>query len=330
MVASLWGLYRAQSKLTEVGESEGVRVRYFHGRGGTISRGAGPTGRFVRSIPAGSLAGDLRLTEQGETIAQKYANQNNAIYNLELLLAGTAVATLGRSSTPDERVLKDALEQLADSSRSLYRELLTGEGFVTFFSQATPIDVIEQSRIGSRPARRTGKRSLGDLRAIPWVFSWSQSRFFLSGWYGVGTALAKLRQNSPEQWRQLGEHLYGWAPLHYIISNAATSVMTADLSIMRLYASLVEDPDLRQRVMTRIEAELELSREMLEGLYGGTLAERRAHPARLLAKRQAPLSALHHRQVMLLRRWRKAPTEPALASLLLTVNAIAAGLRTTG
>lgn len=332
LIASLWGLYRAQARMAQVGQEEGVRIRFFHGRGGTISRGAGPTGRFIRALPKNTLGGDLRLTEQGETIAQKYANRISAAYHLELLQAGTAGASLGNRSGGDclGIYLEPILDSLADWSRQSYLQLTTGPGFLTFFSQATPIDVIEQTRIGSRPARRTGQRSLGDLRAIPWVFSWSQARFFLSGWYGVGSALQRLQESQPKAYQQVKEQFLQWAPIHYILSNAATSVMTADSGLMREYSQLVEDAEVRQRILALILNEYELTRRHLENLYGGALEHCRPEPARPLARRQRPLRLLHRRQIELLRQWRSSPSEEWLCQSLLVVNAIAAGLRTTG
>lgn len=333
LIASLWGLYRAQARMTDIAQEQGVRIRFFHGRGGTISRGAGPTGRFIRALPAGTLGGDLRLTEQGETIAQKYANQISAVYNLELLQAGTAAATLGKvvlEACPSSG-LEPILDRLAEWSRKNYSDLLNGPGFLTFFAQATPIDVIEQTRIGSRPARRSGKRTLTDLRAIPWVFSWSQARFFLSGWYGVGSALERLQQEQPEAYQLVREQFLRWPPIHYILSNAATSIMTADPSIMQEYAQLVEDEAVRAQMLNLILTEYRRTRQHLQNLYGGVLEDCRPDPARPLARRQQPLRLLHQRQIELLRRWRSTPdSEELLSKLLLVVNAIAAGLRTTG
>ncbi|GAB4110258.1 MAG: phosphoenolpyruvate carboxylase [Roseiflexaceae bacterium] len=338
MLASLWNLYRTEGRLAQVGSDHGIRIRFFHGRGGTISRGAGPSGRFIRALPPQALAGDLRMTEQGETIAQKYANRINAAYNLELLIAGVAGATLLGQRQPSSRhPLEAILDQLANTSRSAYVDLVQQPGFITFFGQATPIDVIEQSRIGSRPARRTGRRSLADLRAIPWVFSWSQARFYLSGWYGVGSALEHAAATDPTIIEQLAAQRLAWAPLHYIISNAATSIMTADPVVMAQYAELVDDPTIRQSIGSLIQAEFERTRRMLELLYGGPLEQVRIRPARLLQKREEGLRQLHERQISLLREWRAATqhgqsthAEQLLTSLLLSVNAIAAGLRTTG
>jgi phosphoenolpyruvate carboxylase len=338
ILASLWGLYRAQSRLAAVGDEHGVRIRFFHGRGGTISRGAGPTGRFIRALPGAALRGDLRMTEQGETIAQKYANRISAVYHLETLQAGVAGATLADLRSPaGAHPLEPVFAGLAEASRAEYVSLLADPGFMTFFSQATPIDVIEQSRIGSRPARRTGRRTIADLRAIPWVFSWSQARFYLSGWYGVGTALDGLRARDPEGFAAVvAEHLR-WAPLHYVLSNVATSVMTADPATMQRYADLVDDVEIRERLLGRILDEHDRTRRLLEVLYGGPLAEQRPRIGAMLDLRQQGLRELHGHQVALLRQWRSlvatdrtAEAQELLPSLLLTVNAIAGGLRTTG
>ncbi len=332
--SSLWGLYRAQEALTSVGQNHDIRVRFFHGRGGTISRGAGPTHRFINALPHASLHGDLRMTEQGETIAQKYANRLNAAYNLELLLATVTGATLRHQHHEKEsNPLESVMDQLAIKSREAYEELLHSDGFVTFFRQATPIDAIESSQIGSRPARRTGKQTLADLRAIPWVFSWGQARFYLSGWYGVGTALAWLLDEDEALFQAVREQNFTWSPLHYIISNAATSIATAEPEMMRAYASLVEDNALRERMMTLIEAEYTRTRQLLEKIYDGPLSDRRPNVNQMLTMRQPGLRVLHHQQINLLKQWRTgsdANKEEILPQLLLTVNAIASGLRTTG
>jgi phosphoenolpyruvate carboxylase len=334
IVSSLWNLYRTQDALADVGRDHGVRIRFFHGRGGTISRGAGPTHRFINALPHSSLGGDLRLTEQGETIAQKYANRLNAAYNLELLTAGTTGATCRhRHTEKEDHPLEPVLDTLAEKSRTAYEQLLQTDGFVSFFRQATPIDAIEASRIGSRPARRTGQQTLADLRAIPWVFSWSQARFYLSGWYGTGTALEWLRNEHPSTFETVKEQNFVWSPLHYVISNAATSLATADPEIMRAYADLVGDDALRTRVMEHIADEYERTRAMLEHVYAGPLAEQRPNVQHFLDLRQQGLRTLHHQQIDLLQEWRVDDgegNEDLLPTLLMTVNAIANGLGTTG
>lgn len=339
-VASLWSLYRAQAALSGVGRKHGVRVRFFHGRGGTIGRGAGPTHRFLRAFPPGAVQGDLRLTEQGETISQKYANQVTAAHHLELLLAGTFGATLadeaGRADAPE---LLDILDELAQTSFETYRGLVDAEGFPTFFGEATPIDAIEASRIGSRPARRSGRRTVADLRAIPWVFAWNQARFVLPGWYGLGSALVALRDRDPRRFDVLvrAKSEEGrWGPLHYLISNAATAWMTSSREIMERYAALVSDRELGERLFGRVLSEHARTQEALEAVYGGPLAERRPRIHAILNRRALALAPLHRHQIALLMRWRRRQADGSAAAgslvpeLLLSINAIASGLGATG
>ncbi len=335
--ASLWNLNRGQRNLTEVGKKYGVQIRYFHGRGGTVSRGAGPTHRFIESLPHQSLQSNLRLTEQGETIAQKYANLITCVYNLELLSAGTTSATIKQQAQETAaHPLDSILDKLADISCNYYENLLQAEGFIEFFAQATPIDVIEASRIGSRPARRTGKRTLADLRAIPWVFSWGQSRFFLSAWYGVGTALKHLQEDDPEAFAQVCEQAVAYPAIRYILTNASSAIALSNVTIMELYASLVAKPELRQTFMDKILTEYTLTRQMLEIIYGEPIEQRRPRIARMLESRQRKLTLLHQRQVELIKSWRNMEdkttpeAEQTLLDLLLLVNAIAGGLRATG
>jgi phosphoenolpyruvate carboxylase len=336
--ASLWGLHRAQASLVEVGEAASVRIRFFHGRGGTIGRGAGPTHRFIKAMPPGALRGDLRLTEQGESIAQKYGSRQTATYNLELLTAGLVRATaLDRVVAASPHPLEPTMDRLAEQSRERYMRLLGTDGFMTFFRQATPIDAIEESRIGSRPARRTGQATLADLRAIPWVFSWGQARFFLSGWYGVGSALTALFDDDPDALSAIRAHLIGWAPLHYILSNAATSITLSDEQMMREYGALVDDGSVRDRFLDLILRERELTVRALELAYDGPLAERRPNIQAMVDLRAQGLRRLHRQQIRLLREWRGQAVHDDSESvatlrirLLVTINAIASGLGATG
>lgn len=335
ILASQWGLQRAQSRLAKLGREAGVRVEFFHGRGGTISRGAGPTHRFLDALPHGSLTGGIRLTEQGETIAQKFGNFSTATYNLELLLAGVTATTLSHSSdTSTDEGLAPVFDQLAETSRKAYRALVEADGFLAFYRQATPIDALEHSRIGSRPSRRTGQASLADLRAIPWVFSWNQARYYLPGWYGAGSALAALDEG---QRALLRENLRTQPFLHYVITNVESSLASSDLDLMKAYAELVEDAGVRADVFGRIEAEWQLTRTMIESLRGGAMTTRRPRLAKTLGLRAEALRVLHRQQLRLLTKWRgliKAGDQPAadamLPDLLLSINAIASGLRTTG
>jgi len=336
--ASLWSLNQAQQKLTDVGQKNGVRIQYFHGRGGTISRGAGPTHRFIAGLPSGTVQGDMRLTEQGEMISQKYANPVTALYNLELLQAGTAFHTLGKDKGEGLRdSFQPIVNKLYDYSLESYQNLVHNDQFVTFFAQATPIDIIESSSIGSRPARRTGKRSFADLRAIPWVFSWSQARFFLTGWYGVGSALEKLRDEDPDAFTTLSKDAVNFMPFRYIITNASSAIALTDKDIMKKYASLVDDEELAKHYLDRIEEEFNRTKTMLELLYGHKLSERRPRMYRMIEFRSERLKPLHMLQIDQLKMWRELKKsgkddEAAghLTDMLLVLNAIASGLGTTG
>jgi len=334
ILASQWNLLHAERRLAQVARDRNMRVRFFHGRGGTISRGAGPTNRFLAALPPASLASGLRVTEQGESIAQKYANLISAVNNLEMMFAGSADRSL-RSSRDDDPLQDQILSLLAGWSRTTYQELVSAEGFLEFYGQVTPIDVIESSRIGSRPARRTGQRTLADLRAIPWVFSWSQSRFYLTGWYGVGSALKRLKHEEPDLWRHL---LANWRTMplaSYVLTNVETTLATADIGVWDLYGSLVEDVALRDRFLDNLRTESVLTSLLVEEILGAPFALHRPRMSRSLTLRAEALRHLHRRQVELVREWRAIPVgdprwETVLLELLVVVNAIASGLRTTG
>ncbi|MCS7080307.1 MAG: phosphoenolpyruvate carboxylase [Chloracidobacterium sp.] len=338
-IASLWALYRAQERLAEVGRAHGVAIRFFHGRGGTPSRGAGPTHRFLSALPPRAVSGELRLTEQGETISQKYANLITATYELELLVAGMfeAVTVARRTPLATPHPLEGVLDDLARYGRDAYQALLRQPGFLAFFTHATPLDAIEASRIGSRPARRTGQRTLADLRAIPWVFSWSQARFFLPGWYGVGTALETLATSDPARFAALRRDALQWYPTRLLLMNVGSQLLLADAAWMQAYAELVPDATVRADILGSILAEFDRTRRWVETVFGAPLAERRQRTALTMQLRRAGLDALHRRQIELLKVWRDggvqdngARREACLRDLLLTVNAISSGLKSTG
>ena len=337
IMASQWGLHVAQKAMTKVAADEGIALRFFHGRGGTISRGAGPTHLFLDALPTGALQGDHRMTEQGETIAQKYANVSTATYHLELLLAGvTSISLEGQRSERKTDNCTRIADYLAGESRKAYRNLIEAPGFITFYDQATPIDALESSRIGSRPKRRSGQRSLADLRAIPWVFSWNQCRYYLPGWFGVGSALESLEKNQPELFKTLQVELRQYFFLYYVLSNVETNIASADLPIMKEYAGLVTDPEIRERIFGIISAEFERTRDQLHKVFGGSLEERRPRMGKTLLLRASALGLLHEQQIKTIREWRNAQkenpskAEELLPRVLLSINAIASGLRTTG
>jgi phosphoenolpyruvate carboxylase len=226
------------------------------------------------------------------------------------------------------------MERLAETSRRAYRSLLEAPDFLSFYRQATPIDALENSRIGSRPSRRTGKPSLADLRAIPWVFSWSQARFYVPGWFGMGSALESLSETEVDQ---LSEQVRAWPFWRYVLTNVESSLASADPDLMRAYAELVSEPELRARFLDQILGEWRRTHAMLERIRGRPLGDRRPRMLRTLELRSEALRILHTQQIALLARWRRLQAENAtkeadalLPELLLSINAIASGLRTTG
>ncbi|MFH0758136.1 MAG: phosphoenolpyruvate carboxylase [Bacteroidota bacterium] len=339
ILASTWYLYDAQVKMAAVGKKHGVEIRFFHGKGGTISRGAGPTHWFLKSLPGSVQNGLIRITEQGETIERKYANKGNAAYNLELLLAGTAqAAILNAGGSNGENPDRDALfSYMAGESYRAFKELTTHPSFIRFYEQATPIDVIESSKIGSRPARRRGKRALEDLRAIPWVFSWTQSRMHISSWYGVGATFAGMKSAEPGKYSLLKALVKKDDFVRYVLTNVDTSLAATDEEVMILYAGLVEDAKVRNDILEMLLSELALTREMMLDLLGSPISERRVNHFLSTRLRAAALLPLHREQVHLLGEWREArkrgkqeTEEQLLKNLLRSVNAIANAMGTTG
>lgn len=340
ILPSQFALHTAQMALTAIGQKRRVDLCFFHGRGGTVSRGAGPTHWFLAALPHGSMNGHIRVTEQGEVIAQKYANTANATYNLELLLAGASVtAARHHMKAPAVDSGETFIDVLQASSKKAYRALIETDGFIDFYRQATPIDALENTRIGSRPARRTNKKghSISDLRAIPWVFSWTQSRFYIPGWYGVGSALRDLKSTDPAGFEILRDSISGSVFLSYVFTNVETNLASAKPCLMNDYSALVQNKDLRDRILGTILNEYHLTRDLLAEIFHGTMEERRPRMAKTLAIREAPLTVLHHQQIALIRDWRSlladgksTGAEEMLPHILLSINAIASGLRTTG
>ncbi|TVP79669.1 MAG: phosphoenolpyruvate carboxylase [Puniceicoccaceae bacterium] len=337
ILASQWGLYKAQYALSEVGQDAGVKIRFFHGKGGSISRGAGPTHYFIKALPYGAPNGDIRLTEQGETIAQKYANPVNAAYNLELLAANALSKYLqDQKSERSYHPLAEVISRLAKSSEHYYDQMRNEAGFITFFRSATPIDAIEMSKIGSRPAKRTGMNTLDDLRAIPWVFSWSQARVHMTSWFGVGSALNQLQAEDPDVYQLLKKALKEDPFVRYVFTNIDTSLAATDEDIFRLYFDLVEDAALRDKFTGIFMDELQLTRRHLETLLNKPIEERRKGHYYSNLLRASLMRPLHQKQVQLLRIWRqqKAAGEPAdetiQTELLMTINALSGAMRNTG
>ncbi len=335
---SRWSIYKAEERLTKIAEKNDVELRFFHGVGGTISRGGGKYHRFLESMPPGSISGEIKLTIQGETIAQQFANLVNASYNFEMLLSGVALQTGYALYPPQLPVFPtDALETLAELSFEKYRELIQKPSFIEFYGQATPIDVLEQSKIGSRPARRTGKRTLNDLRAIPWVFSWNQSRFYLTGWFGIGYALKKMKTDVPEQYNQLKLYADEWPFLRYLLINVETNVLSANVDIMTSYASLVTNEKVQNEFLQLILSEYKDSVGQISSLFETSRDERRVTLLNNIYRRKNTLLVLHRLQLLSLKKWRESKenhqddeANAILTKLLGLTTAIANGLQSTG
>ena len=338
IMASQWGLYKAQSQLSQIGRELNVKIQFFHGKGGSISRGAGPTHYFLNALPHSTVNGNIRLTEQGETIAQKYANKANAEYNLELLLASSASKTIESKFTKrKQHPLADILEDLAKESKKHYTQLISEKGFIQFFREATPIDAIESSKIGSRPSRRSGAQTLRDLRAIPWVFSWSQSRFNMTSWYGLGTALNTLQHQKPKAYEKFKYAIKHDPFIRYVLTNVDTSLAATDTSIMKQYASLVSNENVKNHFLNLFLKELEVTKTILFDLLENDISERRPQHYYSNQLRASLMTLLHQRQIFLLKKWRKEKTEDnsevtekTLLDLLININAIAGAMRNTG
>jgi len=337
IMASRWNIYETEIKLTEVAVRHGIRLRFFHGIGGTISRGGGKYHRFLESMPRRTMSGEIKLTVQGESIAQQFANLLNATFNLEMLLSGTALQAGYKHfdcEQPDFPIA--AVEKLSEISLQKYQELIEHPDFIRFYSEVTPIDVLEQSKIGSRPSRRTGKRSLSDLRAIPWVFSWKQSRFNITGWYGVGAGLRTLRTEYPEMYQQIKDFSDVWPFLRYNLIQIETNTLNSDREIMAEYATLVTDEALRDSMVGLIMDEHLEAFNQIADLLGKNVETRRTSMLYNVRSRKSPLHSLHKLQIIKLKEWRACKendpekAETLLIQLMMITSAISGGLKSTG
>jgi phosphoenolpyruvate carboxylase len=333
-LTSNWSLYKAASALLEVCRRHRVRLRLFHGRGGTVGRGGGPSHDAILAQPAGTVDGALRLTEQGEVIAGKYADPENGHRNLETLAAAVLEASLGRRPPHARRQRHlEIMEVLSASAFRAYRRLtVETPGFTDYFQASTPISEIADLNIGSRPPSRRGTQRIEDLRAIPWVFSWSQCRLMLPGWYGFGTAAEECVAQKLGSIEELREMLSQWPFFRTVLSNMDMVLAKTDLAIASRYAELVLDVELRHEIFSRIAAEWHRTRKWLAAVTERhELLADDPVLARSIRNRFPYLDPLNHLQVDLLRRYRAGDTdERTRRALHLTINGIAAGLRNTG
>jgi len=340
MLTSTWEIFRAHRDLHVVARECGVKLRLFHGRGGTVGRGGGPTHRAIFAQPMDSFEGQLRITEQGEVLNFKYADEVLAERNLELMIAACLDA-LARPNARDPEghftgVLKPeweaALDELSQISFEHYREnILENADLVTYFEQSTPVGELEQAKIGSRPSRRKASTQITDLRAIPWVFGWTQSRLLVPAWFGVGHALGKYME-TPGALLVLKDMAKEFPLFIDLLRNVEMALGKADLGTARLYSTLVEDQVLRDRVYGMLEAEFHRTvRGLLAILGQAELLEGNQVLARSIKLRNPYVDPMHLIQVDMLRRKRAGEdTLDVNRAIAATISGIAAGLRNTG
>lgn len=338
LLTSAWEIFKAHRALHQVAEDCQIRLRLFHGRGGTVGRGGGPTHRAIVAQPVGAFRGSLRLTEQGEVLNWKYAEPVLAERNLDIMVAAALEALTRTGSQPGYPLpeWESALDTMSQDAYDYYRRLIAENSeLLTYFEEATPISELEHAKIGSRPVRRSGRRSLDDLRAIPWVFGWMQSRHLLPGWFGVGYALERFAGQSQAHLDLLRAMLpvkTGFPLFEDIIRNVEGALAKADFKIASLYAGLVSDPGIRQRVYTMLEEEFERTKAMvLLVTQQDQLLEKNPVLARSIRLRNPYVDPMSLIQVELLRRKRAGEESANLNyTLAATINGIVAGLRNTG
>jgi len=334
-LTSGWELYKAEIELTRVFERHGVRLRLFHGRGGSVGRGGGPSYQAILAQPAGAVSGQIRITEQGEVIASKYGNPEVGRRNLEILVAATLEATLldNENQHTSAEAFYPVMDELSDLAFHAYRGLVyETPGFTRYFRESTPVSEIAHLNIGSRPASRKPSERIEDLRAIPWVFSWAQCRLMLPGWYGFGSAVSRWLERHPDGLATL-QHMYAaWPFFRTQLSNMDMILAKTDLVIAARYAELVSDTELRAGVFGAIQAEWQATREALQAISGqAELLADNPQLARSIRNRVPYLDPLNYLQIDLLRRHRAGETDERLRrGIHITINGVAAGLRNSG
>ena len=335
MLTSTWELYKAHHELHEAAREHGVKLRLFHGRGGTVGRGGGPTRDAILAQPVGDFSGEIRITEQGEVLNWKYADPVLAEWNLELMIAACleALTRPGGPAPGDDERWRPAMEEMSRDAFAFYRRnIAENPEVLEYFEQSTPVNQLEHARIGSRPARRSAGRRLEDLRAIPWVFGWMQSRQAVPAWFGVGYALERFTERGPEQKRLLQEMMRGFPLFSSLIANVELAMAKADLTIARLYASLVPDEALRERVWTMLTEEFHRTERGILAVTGQSdLLQKNPVLSRSIRLRNPYVDPMSLIQVDLLRRKRGGEDNEAVNYALgATINGIAAGLHNTG
>ena len=334
-LTSGWELYKAETELVDVFGRHGVALRLFHGRGGSVGRGGGPSYQAILAQPGGAVQGAIRITEQGEVIAGKYSNPDLGRRNLEILAAATLEASLlhSRQSAPRDEYLK-AMEELSESAYKAYRALVyETDGFERYFWESTVIGEIAHLNIGSRPASRTNSRRIEDLRAIPWVFGWAQCRLMLPGWYGFGSAVNAFLEKHPDTGLALLQEMYReWPFFQALLSNMDMVLAKSNIAIASRYSKLVEDEALRGAIFPRLRREWEDSiKTLLAIMEQQSLLDQNPLLARSIRNRFPYLDPLNHLQIELLKRHRSGDADDQVVQgIHLSINGIAAGLRNSG
>ena len=335
MLTSTWELYKAHRELHRAAQECNVKLRLFHGRGGTVGRGGGPTHAAILAQPPGCFSGRIRVTEQGEVLNWKYSDPVLAEWNLELMMAASleALTRPGEEKSPQPARWEEAIEEMSQEAYRVYRrEIADSPDVLEYFEQATPVNELDTARIGSRPSRRTKGRRLEDLRAIPWVFGWMQSRHAVPAWFGVGHALEQFASNGPGHEQLLRQITRGFPLFSELIRNVELGMAKADLGIARVYSGLVKNAALRKRVFSMLEEEFLRSRRMILRVTGQReLLGRNRVLARSIRLRNPYVDPMSLIQVELLRRKQRGQESSELEYPLgATINGIAAGLHNTG
>ncbi len=332
-IAANWQLYDAQQKLVGLAKEFDLSISFFHGRGGALGRGGGPAAQAVLSLPSASVCGRLRVTEQGEVVAERYGDPMVAHRHLEQLTWATLLVSAGMEAPPDPQWIS-RLAKAADEGFKAYRRLVEDPVFPSYFNRATPIEAIESLRIGSRPSRRNPRATLDQLRAIPYTFAWTQSRHLVTGFYGLGSGLA---DSTDADWLALSEMYRGWSFFRALVDNAELALSKADPGIVRHYASMVSEPETIRRILGQIEEESERTRHaILRIKQRKELLETTPWLKRSVAARNPRVDMLNFIQVELLRRRLRLADQPAedgealAETLRSSVHAISTGVRTTG
>ncbi|MCU7878121.1 MAG: phosphoenolpyruvate carboxylase [Candidatus Thiodiazotropha sp. (ex Lucinoma borealis)] len=340
IMASAWNLYQTQKRIIALADRQGIRCRLFHGRGGTVGRGGGPTHQSILAQPSNTVKGEIKFTEQGEVLSYKYGNRETAIFELSMGITGLFKASLGevQDIKDEKQQYIDTMNEIASISEAHFRKLTEGtDGFLDYFYEATPVTEIGMMNIGSRPSHRSkGNRSKSSVRAIAWVFGWGQARQNLPGWYGIGTALEQWHSQKPGRIKQLQTMYRKWPFFHTLLSNAQMALFKSDMTIAWEYAQLCSSPQTRDRIFTEIKNEYEHTRQQILMIAQiDDLLDETPVLKKSLSRRDSYLDPLNHIQLGLIRHYRNNNLSEEeqlmwLRPLLRSINAISAGLRNTG